>query len=46
MFDFDAAAALPENILFGTSSWNYPGWQNGLKEQGAPSFTVTSSPRM
>ncbi|MCC6954419.1 MAG: DUF72 domain-containing protein [Deltaproteobacteria bacterium] len=26
LFDFEAAAKLPTNILFGTSSWNYPGW--------------------
>ena len=26
IFDFEAAGKLPPNILFGTSSWNYPGW--------------------
>ena len=26
-FDFDAAARLPPNIHFGTSSWKYPGWK-------------------
>lgn len=26
-FDFQAAERLPENILFGTSSWNYQGWR-------------------
>ena len=26
-FNLDAAASLPPNIRFGTSSWTYPGWQ-------------------
>ncbi len=29
-FDFDAARQLPENIRFGTSSWNYPGWKGSI----------------
>ena len=26
-FDFEAAARLPTNIRFGTSTWTYPGWK-------------------
>jgi len=32
-FDFTSAGALPENIKFGTSSWNYPGWQGIVYQQ-------------
>lgn len=27
-FDFDSATRVPENILFGTSTWTYKGWKN------------------
>lgn len=29
-FHFEAAARLPENVLFGTSSWTYPGWKGSV----------------
>ena len=29
-FDAEAAALLPQNILFGTSSWNYDGWKGTI----------------
>lgn len=29
-YDLAAAERLPSNILFGTSSWNYPGWQGSI----------------
>ncbi len=29
-FDSEAASLLPENILFGTSSWNYEGWKGTI----------------
>ncbi len=29
-FDFEAAAKLPRNIRFGTSTWTYPGWKGSI----------------
>jgi uncharacterized protein YecE (DUF72 family) len=33
MNDDAIAAALPDNILFGTSSWNYPGWRGSVYQK-------------
>lgn len=30
LYDQERAALLPSNIYFGTSSWNYPGWQGSV----------------
>lgn len=31
--DFEAASLLPNNILFGTSSWNYQGWKGTIYQR-------------
>ena len=33
LFDLKAAAALPPEILFGTSTWSYPGWKGLVYNQ-------------
>lgn len=33
-FNFEAAAALPDCINFGASSWTYPGWKDVVYHQG------------